>query len=107
MMSPRPSFSSAAVRSGTRVNGVVGRALAFSDPEFIRLASEDYVPVAGDDWYQRRRNDAEGEFFRKVSDQGPRKNTDGSTRTSVWLSSDSRNGPGRRVMVPVGAWIRL
>src|ERR1700730_10566916 len=29
-------------------------------------------------------------------------NTDGSTRTPAWLSSDSRNGPGRMVTVPVG-----
>lgn len=36
------------------------------------MAKEDFVPVACDDWYQRRRQDAEGEFFRQVSDQGPR-----------------------------------
>jgi hypothetical protein len=31
------------------------------------MASEDFIPVAGDDWYQRRRRDAEGDFFRQVS----------------------------------------
>ncbi len=46
--------------------------LAFSDPEIIRMAAEDFVPVAGDDWYQRRREDAEGAFFRSVADQGNR-----------------------------------
>ena len=30
-------------------------------------------------------------------------NTVGSTRTPAWLSSDSRSGPGRMVVVPVGA----
>ena len=32
------------------------------------MAKEDFVPVACDDWYHRRRKDAEGEFWRKVSD---------------------------------------
>jgi hypothetical protein len=48
------------------------------------MATEDYVPVAGDDWYQRRRNDAEGEFFRGVADQGPRKGASGSTRQGIY-----------------------
>ena len=52
---------------------MVGRALAFSDPEIIRMAAKDFVPVTGDDWYRRRSRDAEGEFFRKVAAQGPRK----------------------------------
>jgi hypothetical protein len=43
------------------------------------------VPVAGDDWYQRRRQDAEGEFFRKVADQGPRKGVGGSTRQGIYV----------------------
>jgi hypothetical protein len=43
------------------------------------------VPVAGDDWYQRRRQDAEGEFFRKVADQGPRKGVGGSTRQGIYI----------------------
>src|SRR5205823_3369628 len=41
-------------------------------------------PVAGDDWYQRRRQDAEGAFFRKVADQGPRKGAGGSTRQGIY-----------------------
>jgi hypothetical protein len=43
------------------------------------------VPVAGDDWYQRRRQDAEGEFFRQVADQGPRKGENGSTRQGIYI----------------------
>jgi hypothetical protein len=68
---------------------VTGRALVFSDPEIIRLATEEFVAVAGDDWYQRRRDDPEGVFFRKVSDQGPRRNTDGSTRQGVYCLTAS------------------
>src|SRR5579872_2827812 len=55
----------------------------------MRLATEDYIPVAGDDWYQRRREDAEGEFFRKVADQGPRKGQGGSTRQGIYVFTAS------------------
>ena len=48
------------------------------------MARERYVPVACDDWYQRRRKDAEGEFFRKVSDQGPRGHQN-VTRQGIYL----------------------
>jgi hypothetical protein len=55
----------------------------------IQLASEEFVPVTGDDWYQRRRQDAEGEFFRKVADQGPRKGEGGSTRQGIYCLTPS------------------
>lgn len=55
----------------------------------IRLATEKFVPVSGDDWYQRRREDAEGEFFRKVADQGPRKGQGGSTRQGIYCFTAS------------------
>jgi hypothetical protein len=58
--------------------------LAFSDPEIIRMAREDYVSVVGDDWYERRRDDAEGRFFRKVADQGPQKGEGGATRQGIY-----------------------
>jgi hypothetical protein len=48
------------------------------------MATEDYVPVAGGDWYERRREDAEGRFFRGVADQGPRKGEGGSTRQGIY-----------------------
>src|SRR5829696_6331527 len=49
------------------------------------MATEDFVPVSADDWYQRRRQDAEGEFFRKVADQGPRKGPGGGTRQGIYV----------------------
>jgi hypothetical protein len=58
---------------------------AFADPEIIRMAREDFVPVTADDWYQRRRQDAEGEFFRKVANQGPRKGEGGDTRQGIYV----------------------
>lgn len=57
---------------------------AFADADIIRMANEDYVTVSGDDWYQRRRQDFEGEFFRKIADQGPRKGQGGSTRQGIY-----------------------
>jgi hypothetical protein len=62
---------------------------AFSDPEIIRMAQEDYVPVVGDDWYQRRRDDPEGKFFRQVADQGPRKGEGGATRQGIYCLTAS------------------
>jgi hypothetical protein len=59
--------------------------LVFSDAEVIRMAREEFVPVAADDWYQRRREDEEGKFFRSVADQGPRKGEGGSTRQGIYV----------------------
>jgi hypothetical protein len=61
----------------------------FSNPEVIRLATEDFIPVAADDWYQRRRQDEEGEFFDRVADQGPRKGEGGSTRQGIYCFTAS------------------
>ena len=70
----------------------------------IRLASKEFIPVSGDDWYQRRRNDSEGEFFRKVADQGPRKGKGGGTRQGIYCFTASgkllayKNAQDARVM---------
>ncbi len=50
----------------------------------MRMATDDYVPVASDDWYQRRREDEEGKFFRQVADQGPQNGKDGATRQGIY-----------------------
>jgi hypothetical protein len=71
---------------------VAGRVLAFADPEIIRMAREDFIPVVGDDWYQRRRQDAEGRFFRKVSDLAGRGSYDesgGVTRQAIYCLTAS------------------
>ncbi len=67
---------------------MAGRALAFDDEGLRKLLGE-FVPVAGDDWYQRRREDDEGTFFRKVADQGPRKGAGGSTRQGIYCLTAS------------------
>jgi hypothetical protein len=57
--------------------------LAFSDAEVIRLASEEFIPVAADDWYQRRRQDAVGKFWMAIAQQG-RPRDDGGTRQGIY-----------------------
>ena len=49
------------------------------------MATHNYVPVACDDWYQRRRKDAEGRFFREVSAQSPQGGSHNRTRQGVYL----------------------
>jgi hypothetical protein len=58
---------------------------AFADPEIIDLATKQFVPVCTDDWYTRRRQDAEGEFFRAMASQGPRKGQGGATRQGIYV----------------------
>jgi hypothetical protein len=58
---------------------------AFADPEIIELATKKMVPVCTDDWYTRRRQDREGEFFRSVASQGPRKGENGNTRQGIYV----------------------
>src|SRR4029079_14605270 len=62
---------------------LAARALAFSDPETIRIATEDFVPVAADDWYQRRRQDEEGKFWMSIAQQG-RPRDDEGTRQGIY-----------------------
>jgi hypothetical protein len=64
---------------------VVGRVSTFADPEVIKMATERFVPVCTDDWYTRRRQDAEGEFFRAVADAGGRKGEGGATRQGIYV----------------------
>jgi hypothetical protein len=72
---------------------VLGRALGFSDPEVIRIIQENFIPVVGDDWYQRRRNDDVGRFFRKVVDQtwkaGKWGNNGGDNRQGIYCFTPS------------------
>jgi hypothetical protein len=59
---------------------VLDRASTFADPEIIAALKSRFVPVALDQAYQRRQNDAEGEFYRKIAGQGPRNDFDDTTQ---------------------------
>lgn len=82
---------------------MIDRLSTFSDPEIIRLINDSFIPVAENDWFQRRRQDAVGEFFRSVADQGPRKGEGGSTRQGHYamtadgklLAYNNNRGAGR------------
>jgi hypothetical protein len=55
------------------------------------MATEEFIPVSADDWYERRRQDAVGAFFRKVADQGPLKGEGGATRQGIYcLTADGK-----------------
>jgi hypothetical protein len=45
---------------------VLDRASVFADDEIVSLLRTRFVPVAVDEWYHVRRQDPEGEFYRKV-----------------------------------------
>jgi len=57
---------------------------AFADPDIIKMARKDFVAVAADDWYQRRRQDKEGEFFRTVANALGKKGVGGATRQGIY-----------------------
>jgi hypothetical protein len=59
---------------------VLDRESTFAQPEIVKLLKTSFVPVAIDQAYQRRQQDTEGEFYRKVAGQGPRSNFNGTTQ---------------------------
>ena len=63
----------------------MGRVSTFADPAVLKMTQTDFVPVCTDDWYTRRRKDSEGDFFRKVADQSPRKGLNGGTRQGIYV----------------------
>lgn len=65
---------------------MLDRASTFSDPEVIRLLKTEFVPVAIDQAYQRRQKDAEGLFYQKIANQGPRK-VDGGTTQGRYIAT--------------------
>jgi len=67
---------------------VLDRASTFSDPEIVSLLRSEFVPVAIDQAYQRRQEDAEGEFYRKIANQGPRPADGGTTQGRYIASAD-------------------
>ena len=52
------------------------------------MLNEDFVPVAIDQWYHRRQQDAEGEFYRKIAAQGPRNDFNSTTQGRYVCSPD-------------------
>lgn len=68
---------------------MLDRASTFSDPTIVELLKTKFVPVAIDQAYQRRQEDAEGEFYRKIALQGPRHDFEGSTTQGFYAATSS------------------
>lgn len=51
---------------------MLDRASTFADQEVLALLKDKFVAVAIDQWYTRRQQDTEGEFWRKIAGQSPR-----------------------------------
>ena len=64
---------------------IVGRVSTFADADVIKMATEQFVPVCTDDWYTRRRQDDEGEFFRTMATAAGRKGEGGATRQGIYV----------------------
>jgi hypothetical protein len=64
---------------------VVGRASTFADADVIKTATDDFIAVCTDDWYTRRRKDAEGDFFRTMATAAGKKGDGGATRQGIYL----------------------
>jgi hypothetical protein len=84
----------------------------------LRLLKDDFIPVAGDDWYQRRRKDAEGDFFRGVANQRAEKGEEGASMQGIYALTASgkllsfcniQDAEGLRDMLKQGldAWSNL
>ena len=52
--------------------------------EFLKTQA---VPVAIDQWNQRRQKDSEGEFYRKIASQGPRHDFESGTTQGLYLAA--------------------
>ncbi len=83
---------------------MLDRASTFSDQEVVNLLKTKFVPVAIDQAYQRRQKDAEGRFYQKIANQGPRKVGNGGPTTQglyaaaadgTFLEYNNNRGPGR------------
>lgn len=59
---------------------MLDRASTFTDKGIIKLLKSRFIPVAIDQAYQRRQQDAEGDFYRKIAGQSPRNNFQSTTQ---------------------------
>ena len=85
---------------------MLDRASTFADPKVVRLLKTKFIPVAIDQAYQRRQKDAEGRFYQKIANQGPRKVGTGTTQglyaaagDGTFLGYINNRGPGRTLQL--------
>jgi hypothetical protein len=59
---------------------VIDRGSIFADENMFELLRTEFIAVAIDQAYERRQQDAEGDYWRRIVDQSPRKGTTGTTQ---------------------------
>ncbi len=59
---------------------MLDRESTFAQPEIVELLKTRFVPVAIDQAYQRRQQDTEGDFYRKIISQSPRSDPNSTTQ---------------------------
>ena len=59
----------------------------FADKEIVKFLKSQAVPVAIDQWYQRRQQDSEGDFYRRIASQGPRHDFERGTTQGLYMAS--------------------
>lgn len=69
---------------------MLDRASTFADKGIIELLKSRFVPVAIDQAYQRRQQDAEGDFYRKIAGQSPRNNFESTTQGLYTAGPDGK-----------------
>ncbi|MEZ6121897.1 MAG: hypothetical protein R3C49_01835 [Planctomycetaceae bacterium] len=66
---------------------MIDRESTFADPGVVELLKTRTIPVAIDQWNQRRQKDSEGEFYRKIARQGPRHDFENGTTQGLYLAA--------------------
>lgn len=81
---------------------MLDRASTFADPEIIDLLQKHFIPVAIDQFAQRRQKDEEGDFWRKIISKSPRPDPNNTTQglyiatpTGDFLAYNNNRGPER------------
>lgn len=69
---------------------MLDRESTFADPQIVKMLKEDFIPVAIDQWFTRRQQDTEGDFYRKIAGQGPR-NDFNSTTQGLYIADAAGN----------------
>jgi hypothetical protein len=59
---------------------VLDRESTFADETIVTLLKEKFIPVAIDQWFTRRQQDTEGDFWRQLAGQSPRNDFEQTTQ---------------------------
>lgn len=66
---------------------MLDRESTFADPAVVEFLKTKTIPVAIDQWNQRRQKDSEGDFYRQIASQGPRHDFENGTTQGLYLAA--------------------